>query len=123
MEPELENVDVRAALTFVENLRRQQLDYLAVGGRQIMSALLAEIKCGTGLPNESLLWRTLQAVANEARRRGLLINPNPYSRETYSKAVGNTTRMLPSDTGWEQTKGILTRRIADLRNMLQRAAN
>ena len=113
----------RPELALVENIERQQLDHQAVARRQIMSALLREIKCETGLPNDSLLWKTLQKVANEARHRGLLINPNPRTRETYSTAVGNTSRMLPSPTGWEQTKGILTRRLAELKNMLRNALN
>ena len=65
------------------------------------------------------LYDVQRAVANEARERGLLINPNPFSRETYSSAVGNTSRMLPSQTGWEQTKGILMKTLVDTREQLK----
>ena len=114
-------MDLREEKTLAEAVRRQDLTFPDVGGRQIMSALLREIDARKGLPNTSLLWKCLQRVANEARKRGLLINPNPYSKETYSSAVGNTSKMLPSSQGWEQTKGILSRELVDLRQNLARA--
>ena len=112
---------LREETTLAEAVHRQDLAFPDVDGRQIMSALLREIGVRKGLPNDSLLWKCLQRVANEARKRGLLINPNPWSRETYSSAVGNTSRMLPSSQGWEQTKGILSRELVDLREKLARA--
>ena len=112
---------LREETTLAEAVHRQDLAFPDIGGRQIMSALLREIGVRKGLPNDSLLWKCLQRVANEARKRGLLINPNPWSRETYSSAVGNTSRMLPSSQGWEQTKGILSRELVDLREKLARA--
>ena len=114
-------MDLREEKTLAESVRRQDLTFHNVAERQIMSALLREIDARKGLPNTSLLWKCLQRVANEARKRGLLINPNPYSRETYSSAVGNTSKMLPSSQGWEQTKGILSRELVDLRQNLARA--
>ena len=114
-------MDLREEETLAESVRRQDLTFHNVAERQIMSALLREIDARKGLPNTSLLWKCLQRVANEARKRGLLINPNPYSRETYSSAVGNTSKMLPSSQGWEQTKGILSRELVDLRQKLARA--
>ena len=112
---------LREETTLAEAVHRQDLTFPDIGGRQIMSALLREIGVRKGLPNDSLLWKCLQRVANEARKRGLLINPNPYSKETYSSAVGNTSKMLPSSQGWEQTKGILSRELVDLRRKLARA--
>ena len=75
-----------------------------VSGRQILGALLKEVDVRG---SNGFLYKVLQMVANEARERSLLINPNQYTRETYSTAVGNTNKMLPSEIGWEQTKGIL----------------
>ncbi len=121
MQKKKDNMDLREEKTLAEAVRRQDLTFPDVSGRQIMSALLREIDARKGLPNTSLLWKCLQRVANEARKRGLLINPNPYSRETYSSAVGNTSKMLPSSQGWEQTKGILSRELVDLRRKLARA--
>ena len=86
-----------------------------VSGRQILGALLKEVDVRG---SNGFLYTLLQMVANEARRRGLLINPNPYTRETYSTAVGNTDRMLPSEYGWEQTKGILMRHVILAKTLL-----
>ena len=121
MQKKKNNMDLREEMTLAQSVRRQDLTFPNVAERQIMSALLREIDARKGLPNSSLLWKCLQRVANEARKRGLLINPNPYSRETYSSAVGNTSKMLPSSQGWEQTKGILSRELVDLRENLARA--
>ena len=109
--------DVREQ-NLLDKVTRQDLDHAEVAGKQIMSALLWEIDCKGGLPNDSLLFKALQKTANEARGRGLLFNPNPFSQETYSTSVGNTARMLPSRQGWEMTKGILTRRVHDLRERI-----
>ena len=93
----------------LNSIERRDLQFEGVANRQIISALLREMSLYT--KQEGYLYEVLQGVANEARRRGLLINPNPYARETYSTAVGNTNRMMPSMQGWEQTKGILSRHI------------
>ena len=70
---------------------------------------------------DGFLYRVIQDVANEARRRCLLINPNPYDRTMrYSDAVGNVQRMMPSAVGWEQTKGILSRQLKQGEEYLQR---
>ena len=47
-----------------------------------------------------------------------MLNPNPNTEETYSTAVGNTDRMMPSPDGWEQTQGILSRHIYNASDML-----
>ena len=90
---------------------RLNLDYETVAGKQIISAFLREIDLPDGA--SGYLYQVLQGAANEARRRGLLVNPNPYARETYSTAVGNTARMKPSKHWWEMTKGILSRHIVN----------
>ena len=78
----------------------RNLDYAKVQGMQIIKAL------NKGKPfTEGDLYKLQQTVANEARTRGLLINPNPYGRTGY----GDTSVMVPSVTGWEQTKGIQRR--------------
>ena len=97
----------------LNSIERRDLQFEDVTNRQIISALLREL--GLYTKQEGYLYEVLQGVANEARRRGLLINPNPYARETYSTAVGNTSRMMPSMQGWEQTKGILSRHIVQAR--------
>ena len=98
----------REAGNSVGEARLQDLRYGhdGVSGSQILSALLKEVDVRG---SNGFLYKVLQMVANEARERGLLINPNQYTRETYSTAVGNTNKMLPSEFGWEQTKGILRR--------------
>ena len=102
-------------------INRQDLDFQAVAGKQIISALIREVGLRGGATG--YLYKVLQATANEARRRALLINPNPYatgSAQLYSAVVGNTGRMLPSAGGWEMTKGILSRHILDARQSLVR---
>ena len=98
----------REARNSVAEARLQDLRYGhdGVSGSQILSALLKEVDVRG---SNGFLYKVLQMVANEARERGLLINPNQYTRETYSTSVGNTNKMLPSEIGWEQTKGILRR--------------
>ena len=109
--------EARKVVRLLEGLRRNDLEYEDVSGRQIISALLEEIGVKFA---EGYLYQVIKNVASEARRRHLLINPNPYTRETYSAAVGNTNRMLPSLTGWNQTKGILARHLYDARQDLLR---
>ena len=53
----------------------------------------------------------LQGVCNEARKAGLLVNPNPFTRELYSRSIGNTDHMRPSVRGWCQIQGILRRHL------------
>ena len=107
--------ELRGTIELLDTIERQDIDYDAVAGRQIISALLQEVGVRYA---KGYFYQVLQGVANEARRRGLLINPNPYARETYSTAVGNTSRMLPSMQGWEQTKGIFSRHLSDARGYL-----
>jgi hypothetical protein len=104
-------------LKLLHTIQRADLDYAEISGKQIIGALLRECAFDGGA--EGFFYNVLQEVANEARRRCLLINPNIYERTTYSSAVGNTSRMLPSQTGWEQTKGILTRHLREARNMVR----
>jgi len=96
----------------------KNLNYEDVAGRQIISALLHE----TGLAHGAtgFVYEVIQGAANEARRRGLLLNPNNYDRQTYSTAVGNTERMMPSAVGWAQTKGVLVRHVQNAAALLRR---
>ena len=107
--------ELQGSVQLLDTVERQDLDYEAVAGRQIISALLQELGVRYA---KGYIYQVLQGVANEARRRGLLINPNQYDRQTYSTAVGNTSRMLPSVQGWEQTKGIFSRHLHDARGYL-----
>lgn len=102
----------------MNTIQRKDLRYTNVSGNQIISALLKETGLTSGATG--FVYQVLQGVANEARRRGLLVNPNPYSRETYSTAVGNTERMMPSLLGWEQTKGILMAHVEDAKRYLRK---
>lgn len=80
----------------------KNLDYEEVAGMQIIKALNKNL--GEDY-TEGEVYKRQQTVANEARRRGLLINPNPYGRTE----CGCTGDMEPSAVGWEQTKGIQMR--------------
>jgi hypothetical protein len=102
--------EVQGFLQLLRHIEQQDLDYKKVEGNQIIGALLKEVGVQFA---KGYLYQVLQGVANEARRRSLLINPNEFDRRTYSAAVGNTGRMLPSSVGWEQTKGILMRHLAE----------
>ena len=108
--------DVVSTLRELSRIERRQLAYNEVAGSQIISALLREVNTNFA---EGYLYQVLQGVANEARRRGLLINPNNYNRETYSAACGDTSKMMPSNVGWEQTMGILSRHLEDARHDLR----
>ena len=105
----------REARNSVAEARLQDLRYGhdGVSGSQILSALLKEVDVRG---SNGFLYTLLQMVANEARQRGLLINPNPYTRETYSTAVGNTGCSRAST--WEQTKGILMRHVILAKTLL-----
>ena len=98
--------EIREAFRLLTTIENHDVDYDEVSGKQIISALNKNM--GLSYAKE-YMYQVQQGVANEARRRNLLINPNPFQRETYSSAVGNTNRMLPSLMGWEQTKGIQRR--------------
>ena len=109
--------EIQGSLELVRTIEQQDLSYNQVTGRQIISALLREVGVHFA---KGYLYQVLQGVANEARRRSLLINPNEFDRQTYSAAVGNTDNMLPSALGWEQTKGILMRHLAEAELYLTR---
>ena len=94
----------------LQAIKRRWCRYEDVADKQIISALLWETQLVHGATG--YVYHVLQEVANEARRRGLLINPNPHTQETYSTSVGNTGRMKPSADGWERTQGILSRHLA-----------
>ena len=108
--------EVAAHLRVLCAIQFRNLEFQEVAGKQIMSAMLHE----SGLRYaEKLLYKVLQGAANEARRRTLLINPTPRG-ETYSAAVGNTSRMQASEHGWEMTKGILWRHVYDAKRFLRK---
>ena len=75
----------------------KDLDFLTVDGMQIIKALNANIDVDFA---DGDLYEKQQNVANEARKRGLLHGGQAY---------GDTDLMMPSRTGWEQTKGIQRR--------------
>ena len=108
--------EVREDLQELRTLERRDASFGEVSGKQIIGAMLHEIKKRFA---SGYLYTVLQGATNEARRRGLLINPNRASRETYSTAVGNTARMLPSAQGWEMTKGILSRHLLEAQAYLE----
>ena len=83
----------------MESVVNQDLGFAAVANMQIIAALNSNLgkRFVTGL-----LYDVQRAVANEARNRGLLINPNPGG----PAATGNTSIMMPSLHGWEETKHI-----------------
>ena len=111
--------ELRKAQREMRGIVRGDLPHNDVAGLQIVKALLKEIGRRFA-DNGGFLYRVIQDVANEARRRSLLINPNPFDRTMqYSDAVGNVQRMMPSAVGWEQTKGILTRQLKQGEEYLQ----
>ena len=112
-------VQVVRAWKELADIEFQDLRYDQVQGSQIMSALLGEINVPFA---KKLLYKVLQGAANEARRRALLINPTS-AEGTYSRAVGNAQRMLPSQQGWEMTKGILRRHVHDAKAYLNNILN
>ena len=75
---------------------------------QVFRALLRE--CNLGY-QQGFIKEVLQGVCNEARRSGLLVNPNPFTREIYSRDPGNTDHMRPSVRGWCRIQGILRRHL------------
>ena len=75
---------------------------------QIFGALLKECKLGY---QQGFIKEVLQSVCNEARNLGLLVNPNPFTREQFSTDLGNTNNMRPSVIGWPQIQGILRRHL------------
>ena len=110
--------ELREALETISAIDRRDLNFESVSETQIISALLKEVGMRFA---KGFVYQVLQLVANEARRRSLLINPNAH--ETYSTAVGNTARMHPSPSGWEQTKGILSRHIVEAEGFLRLKIN
>ena len=83
----------------MEAVTNLNVGFAAVANMQIIAALNTNLgkRFVTGL-----LYDLQRAVANEARNRGLLINPNPGG----AGATGDTSIMLPSLHGWEETKYI-----------------
>ena len=82
----------------------KDLDYSEVAGKQIVKAL--NLNIGEALVRGDL-YQLQQNVANEARKRGLLTNPNPHGHTAY--VPNDVSKMVPSATGWEMTKGIQMR--------------
>ncbi len=103
-------MEVQGTLELLRALGSQQqdLDYETVKGKQIIRALLKEVDVKFA---KGYIYQMLKGVANEARRRSLLINPNGST--PMSSEYGDVNGMFPSLTGWEQTKGILMRHIAN----------
>ena len=97
-------------------IKRKWFPYRDVADKQIISAFLKETGFTHGATG--FIYKVLQGAANEARKAGLLLNPNPVTKQTYSTAVGNTDRMMPSSDGWDQTQGILSRHIYNASEML-----
>lgn len=119
---DVENYSVQALRSLLSVLEaivvQGQLPYSEVEGTQIMSALLKACKLGS---QTGYIWLTLQGVANEARRRNLLFNPNFHARETYSSALQpNCDNMRPCRQGWEMTKGILMRHVLESTSDIRR---
>ncbi len=111
------------AVALFDTLEADDLSFASVQGMQILKALLAEVQVQYA---SGLLYRTLQDTANEARQRGLLLNPgrdDAGRRTEHSARPGDTRNMLPSEHGWEQTKGILYRRLQVARNSAARTTN
>ena len=105
--------ELKATLRHLQGLESKDLPYEMVSQHQIIKAL----NQNRNLPfAKSFIYEVQQGVANEARRRGLLINPN--ENETYSTAVGNTSRMMPRSVGWEQIKGIQIRHFSQAKTYL-----
>ena len=73
---------------------RQNLNYASVAGRDIVSALMCELNV-----SDTRISKLMHNVADEARARGLL--------------HADAATMRPTARGWEQTKGILYRRLSD----------
>ena len=71
----LPTVEVQWTLKLLRTIEQQQqdLDYETVRGKQIIRALLKEVGVKFA---KGYLYKMLKGVANEARRRSLLINPN-----------------------------------------------
>ena len=107
--------EAQVANTEMLKVVRLDVSSNAVADRQIMSAIIHE--CSLGFVENKFLYEVLQSVANEARERGLLHNIR--GPELYSRALGNTSRMRPRPGwGWEQIKGILSRRLFEGRFLL-----
>lgn len=116
------NTEIRAALTMLTSVQNHNMPFAEVNGKQIIGALNHNLGLRS---SRGYLYQVQQEVANEARSRGLIRNPDPFNQaQSYSTAVGNTARMMPSAHGWEQTKGIQVRHMinaaADLRQLLFR---
>ena len=103
----LPTVEVQWTLKLLRTIEQQQqdLDYETVRGKQIIGALLKEVGVKFA---KGYIYKMLKGVANEARRRSLLINPNGST--PLSSAYGDVNGMFPSQTGWDQ---ILMRHIAN----------
>ena len=84
-----------------------------VKNMQIIQALNANVNIDYA---EGELYKKQKLVANEARNRGLLLNPNSEGPTAYNWC---TDSLKPKDPGWEQVKGIQRRILlqADAENL------
>ena len=98
--------DHKTILQIISDFR--ELSPTEASALQIFGALLKECKLGY---QNGFIKEVLQSVCNEARTLGLLVNPNPFTREVYSTDLGNTNNMRPSVIGWPQIQGILRRHL------------
>ena len=85
----------------------QNLDFAAVRGNQIVKACCMETgKYPAFYDKGSKEYKQIQDAVNEAREKGLIINPDEYTMFS-TKVQDDTSRMKPSEHGWEETKEIL----------------
>ena len=104
----------------LRGVKRNDLRFPAVSNLQIIAALNKE--CDRSFA-QGILYQVLKEVANEARRKGLLRNPNRWGNEFARHGSEDTGRMKPSAQGWEMTKGILSRQLADAVKDLEKWIN
>ena len=74
-----------------------------VKNMQIIQALNANVNVDWA---DGELYKKQKLVANEARNRGLLLNPNSEGPTAYNWCPDS---LKPKDPGWEQVKGIQRR--------------
>ena len=81
----------------------RDLLFAKVQNMQIIQALNANIDIDWA---DGVLYKKQKEIANEARNRNLLINPNSEGPTAFNWCTGV---LKPKATGWEQIKGIQRR--------------
>ena len=90
----------------------QNLDFAAVRGNQIVKACCMETgKYPPFYDMGSKEYTQIQDAVNEAREKGLIINPDEYTM--FSTKRGDPRKMKPSEHGWEETKEILRKHFGE----------